>query len=83
MLDGVVGENSLVNLFLIHRYALYSVSVKLYVRPDSLTVSRTFEQVMWGLVCMIPLMLLLLVMTINRFKHTKSSYQPGLVCIVK
>ena len=45
VLDDVVVENPLVNFFFIHRYALYGVSVKLYVRPDSLTVSRTFTHV--------------------------------------
>jgi hypothetical protein len=38
-------EDSFVNFFLIHRYALYGVSVRLYVRPDILIVSRTFAQV--------------------------------------
>ena len=33
--------------------------------------------------CLTSLMLLLLVMTINRFKHTKLSHQPGLVCMVR
>ena len=41
-----LGENPLVNFFLIRRYALYGVSVKLYVKPDSLTVSRSFAQLM-------------------------------------
>ena len=45
MLDDVVVEKPLVNFFLIDRYALYGVSVKLFMRPDSLTVSRTFAQV--------------------------------------
>ena len=53
VLEDVVGEKPLVNFFLIERYALYGVSVRLYVRPDSLTVSRTFEQVTWGPVCMV------------------------------
>ena len=35
------------------------------MRPDSLIVSRTLEQVTWGMVCMISVMLLLLVMTMN------------------
>ena len=38
-------EDSFVNFFLILRYALYGVSVRLYVRPDILIVSRTFAQV--------------------------------------
>ena len=46
ILDNVVVENPLVNFFLIRRYALYGVSVKLYVKPDSLTVSRSFAQLM-------------------------------------
>ena len=71
--DDVVGEKPLMNFFLIERYALYGVSVRLYVRPDSLIVSRTLEQVTWGMVCMISVMLLLLVMTINEFGHTRSS----------
>ena len=53
VLEGVIGEKPLVNFFLIERYTLYGVSVRLYVWPDSLTVSRTFEQVTWGLVCMV------------------------------
>jgi hypothetical protein len=48
VLEDVVGEKPLVNFFL-----LYGVSVRLYVRSDSLAVSRTFEPVTWGLVCMV------------------------------
>ena len=70
VIDGVVGEKPLMNFFLIERYALLSVSVRLYVRPDSRTVSRTLEQVTLGMVCMILAMLHLFMMTINEFKHT-------------
>ena len=45
VLDDLVGENPLVNFFLIQRKAENGVSVKLYVMPDSLTVSRTLAQV--------------------------------------
>ena len=44
-MSGDVEDDTLVNFFLIHRYAENGVSVRLYVRPDILTVSRTLEQV--------------------------------------
>ena len=45
MSDDVEGDPPLMNFFLMVRYAKNGISVRLYVRPDILTVSRTLAQV--------------------------------------